>query len=163
MLASDISFIQSQITRIGTALFFCDPDARLNFPAYIITALKTDEAGEIWFFISRGGESPDIQQEHPFGAHLEFYRKGYPFFMRISGKASVEEGEEKIQELMGKSFRVTEQLLKDILLVKVRIESYYHKELSDPGATGWWSIFSGWWKLLRSRFGQWRPDPAPAV
>lgn len=161
MQASDISFVQAQVTRIGTALFFCDHDSRLNFPAYIITALKTDDAGEIWFFISRAGENPAMQHQ-PFGAHLEFYRKGYPFFMRVGGIATIEDASGKMQELMGKSFRVHQEVLEDILLVKVKMASVYYKELSaekEPFLTQ----LSHWWKQLRSRFGNWRQQPSPAV
>lgn len=161
MQASDISFVQTQITRIGTALFFCDHDSRLNFPAYIITALKTDDAGEIWFFISRAGENPAMQHA-PFGAHLEFYRKGYPFFMRIGGLATVENAAGCIQDLMGKSFRVPEEVLDDVLLVKVKMASVDFKEL-NPEKEPLLLQVSQWWKQLRAWLGHWRQHPTPAV
>lgn len=161
MQATDISFVQTQITRIGTALSFCDHDSRLNFPAYIITALKTDDAGEIWFFISRAGENPAMQHAS-FGAHLEFYRKGYPFFMRVSGMATVEDPAGRMQELMGKSFRVHEAVLEDILLVRVKMGSVFYKELHPDNESPATQLLQ-WWKQLRARFGNWRQQPSPAV
>ena len=113
----DISFIQLKIANIGTALFYCGANSQLPFSTYIITALKLDEDGCVWFFISSGPDK-QINIIRPFEAQLEFYRKGYPFFMKIEGQASIADTKEKMQDLMGKGILLPEETLSGILLKK---------------------------------------------
>jgi hypothetical protein len=124
----DISFIQLKLTNIGTALFYCGPNSQLPFSTYIITALKIDEGGGIWFFISKGLHE-QINDKRPSEAQLEFYRKGYPFFMKINGQASVADTKEKMQDLIGKGISLQEETLSRILLINVKIEKVIYKEL----------------------------------
>src|SRR5450432_1545638 len=80
MQTPDVSFLQSKIASLGTALFFSE-DNMLPFPAYIITALKTDDEGSTWFFISRSWNKT-VSYNVASAASLEFYRKGYPFSLK---------------------------------------------------------------------------------
>ncbi len=122
---TDNLFVQSKIDEIGTALFFSNSSA-LPFPAYIITALKTNEEGAIWFFVSRGWNllKPGARS---FLARLEFYRKGYPFTLKIEGSAQIENDLKLMQDLF--SIPLTEELQSAVLLVKVKIENVVYKEL----------------------------------
>jgi hypothetical protein len=127
----DLSFLQLKIANIGTALFFCGANSLLPFRAYIITALKTDSEGCIWFFISRAWNTP-VTYGVNFPASLEFYRKGYPFSLRIEGDGQLENKTAVLQELMGKSVSVKEEALAGVLLVKVKIQNAIYKELFVP-------------------------------
>ncbi len=132
MQASDLSFLQVKIVSIGTALFFCDDASLLPFPAYIITALKTDEEGHIWFFISRSWNQK-VAYDRSSAVTLEFYRKGYPFSVKIDGRASLVNDQTTIQhfmqDLLGNSVQVKEEAIAGVLLVKVKIEKAAYKEL----------------------------------
>jgi len=132
MQTPDLSFLQVKIVSIGTALFFCEDKSLLPFPAYIITALKTDEQGHIWFFISRS-RNKTVSYDLAFPANLEFYRKGYPFSLKIAGQASLVSDKEVMQDfmrdLLGKSIPVKEEAISGVILVKVKIEKADYKEL----------------------------------
>lgn len=134
MQTSDLSFLQVKTMNIGTALFFCGNNYILPFPAYIITALKTDDQGYIWFFISRNWNKT-VFYDVTFSADLEFYRKGCPSSLKIKGTASLVNDKDAMQnfmqDLLGKSVPVKEEALSGVLLVKVKIEKAYYKELAE--------------------------------
>jgi hypothetical protein len=128
----DLSFLQAKIASIGTALFFCENKYILSFPAYIVKALKTDDQGYIWFFISRNWKEK-LSYDVPFPADLEFYRKGYPYSIKIGGYASLINDAKLIHQFMqdvsGESISVNEEAISGVLLVKVKIASAVSKEL----------------------------------
>lgn len=124
------SFLHSKIMSIGTALFFCENDM-LPFSAYIITALKVDDDGNIWFFISRSWNKA-VSYERTAPVNLEFYRKGHPYSIAVKGKASLVNDrdimQQFMQDLLGKSIPVKEEAIAGVLLVKVNIEHTNIKE-----------------------------------
>jgi hypothetical protein len=124
----DLSLLQLKIANIGTALFFCGDNNCLPFSAYIITALRTDEEGCIWFLISRGWNKP-VSYDTLFPVSLEFYRKGYPFTLKIEGDAGIVNDKTVMQDLMGKSIRLNDEAFYGVLLVKVKIKHSEYKEL----------------------------------
>ena len=127
----DLSLLQLKIANIGTALFFCGDNNCLPFCAYIIIALRTDEDGCIWFLISRGWDKP-VSYDTLFPVNLELYRKGYPFTLKIEGDASIVNDKSAMQDLMGKSIRLTNEAFSGVLLVKVKIKRAEYKELQAP-------------------------------
>jgi hypothetical protein len=156
----DISFIQLKLTNIGTALFYCGSNSHLPFSAYIITALKIDKDGYIWFVISKGPQE-QIDDMNMFEVQLEFYRKGYPFFMKIDGQASVADAKEKMQDLMGKGIHIQEETLSCILLIKVKIEKVIYKELRLQKSFQPLNSLSVWLKnILHPEQISWHPSPA---
>ncbi len=136
----DLSLLQLKIANIGTALFFCGDNNCLPYSAYIITALRTDEQGSIWFLISKGWDKP-VMYDTPFPVSLEFYRKGCPFTLKIDGAAAIVNDKAVMQDLMGKSIRLSDEAFSGVLLVKVNIEHADYKELQAP-KTSKSSLFS---------------------
>lgn len=124
----DLSLLQLKIANIGTALFFCGDNNFLPFSAYIVTALRTDDDGCIWFLINRSWDKP-VTYDSLFPVGLEFYRKGYPFTLKIDGDASLIKNKAVMQELMGKSIRLNDEAFSGVLLVKVKIKHADYKEL----------------------------------
>jgi len=157
----DISFLQLKIANIGTALFYSRLNSPLPFSTYIITALKIDEDGYVWFFINRGPQQQKIVSK-PFDAQLEFYRKGCPFFMKIDGEAAIAEPGEKLPEIIGKGISLPEEALSGILLVKVKIENVVYKELKEQKSFRLRRSISLWIKnILRpDQEQQWQASPA---
>lgn len=143
----DISFLQLRIANIGTALFYGGSNSPLPFSTYIITALKIDEAGCIWFFINRGSPQQKISNR-PFNAQLEFYRKGYPFFMKIDGEAVIEEPGENLNDIMGKGISLSREALSGILLVKVKIKNAVYKNLKQQKSLRLLNSLSLWLKNI---------------
>jgi len=157
----DISFIQLKIAKIGTALFSCGANSQLPFSTYIITALKIDEDGYIWFFINKGMH--ELKNDGPpFVAQLEFYRKGYPFFMKIEGEAAIADAKEKMHDIMGKGISLPQETLSGILLVKVKIEKVLYKELKEQKSFQPLNSLSTWLKNILHPVPttQWHPSPA---
>lgn len=133
MHTAELPFLQNKIASTGTALFFCENKYMLPFSAYIITALKTDDKGYIWFFISRSWNKT-VSYDVSCPASLDFYRKGVNFSLKIDGRAELVNDKEMMrdfmQDLLGKSIPVKEEALAGVLLVKVKIEKGHYKEFA---------------------------------
>ncbi len=143
----DIAFVQLKLANIGTALFYCGESCQLPFNTYIITALKVDNEGYVWFFINRSMHHDNVPIR-PFEAQLEFYRKGYPFSMKIDGEASVADAREKMQDLMGKGISLNEETLNSIILIKVKIEKIAYKELKEQKTFQPLDSVANWFKNI---------------
>jgi hypothetical protein len=60
----------------------------VKLPNDIVTLVKIDDEGHLWFISRRPGYfSTECEQDFP--ARLCFYRKGYDFYVEVSGKASI--------------------------------------------------------------------------
>lgn len=83
---NSLRFIREKISQLRTAVMYSMSNSIEKLPNTIVTALKVDDEGHIWF-LSR---SPLVQEfEQSFPARLCFYRKGFDFFVEVSGKAIV--------------------------------------------------------------------------
>lgn len=90
MLTKDTSllFLQKKIKEIKIARFKTEIDSGLQLPNNIVSTLKIDDDGNIWFFSScKGQHAKNIDQD--FYAHLEYYQKGGAYRIRTSGKATI--------------------------------------------------------------------------
>lgn len=90
MLTQDdnLSFLQRKIGEIKVAMFRSEINCELQLPTNIISTLKTDNDGNIWFFTSCNGKyAKNIDKS--FYAYLDYYQKGGAYRLRVSGKASI--------------------------------------------------------------------------
>jgi hypothetical protein len=81
-------FLKEKIEEIKVALFRAESESVLQLPNNIISTLKVDDEGFIWFYTS----CPDFYApclEKELYASLYYYQKGNNC-LQISGKASVE-------------------------------------------------------------------------
>jgi hypothetical protein len=86
----NLQFLISKTQEIKKALFKADINSILTLPNNIITTLKTDDDGNVWFYTScNGNYAKNIDKS--FYAYLEYYQKGGGSRLRISGKASIVE------------------------------------------------------------------------
>ena len=83
----DIRFLQKKIGEIKIAMFKAEIDPLLQLPNNIVSTLKTDDEGNIWFFTSYKGKFKKAII-HSFPACLEFYQKGGSRIC-TSGKADI--------------------------------------------------------------------------
>ena len=84
----NLLFLQKKIGEIKIARFSAEIDAGLQLPNNIVSTLKTDSEGNIWFFSScRGEHAKNIDQD--FYAYLEYYQKGGAYRLRTGGRATI--------------------------------------------------------------------------
>lgn len=87
-----LEFLQRKIGEIKVAMFRPEMDSELQLPHNIVSTIKTDEDGNIWFFTSCNGKyAKNIDQE--FFAYLDYNQKGGAYRLCISGKASIVQGD----------------------------------------------------------------------
>ena len=90
MLTQDdnLIFLQRKIGEIKVAMFKSEINSELQLPTNIVSTLKTDNDGNIWFFTSCNGKyAKNIDKS--FYAYLDYYQKGGAYRLRVSGKASI--------------------------------------------------------------------------
>ena len=97
MIQNNLLFLQEKIQELRSALFFNSSNAVLKLPTCIITTLKVDEAGQVWFFVNRP-EQYLHEFDKEFPARLDFFRKGKLFYLQITGKAFIVTASEELEE-----------------------------------------------------------------
>ncbi|MGI8951571.1 MAG: pyridoxamine 5'-phosphate oxidase family protein [Chitinophagaceae bacterium] len=133
---SYLKFIQQKITDIRSALFFSENSDVLKIANDIITALKADDEGCIWFFVSKPTQSLD-NFEKEFPARLDFYRKGKNYFLQITGKAYIVENVQLIDELFNVAAQL-KQSVNTVVLIKLKIAYANCFEISIPETQNGW-------------------------
>ena len=74
-----LKFLQSKIADLGSALFSNESEAVLKLPTTVIRAMTVDDAGQIWFSVTR---PPQMLHEfdREFPAKLKFFKKDKEYF-----------------------------------------------------------------------------------
>ena len=95
MLTKDenLLFLENKIQEIKMAMFKAETNSELQLPNNIVQAIKTDSHGNVWFFTSCNGAYVNNIDKN-FFATLDFYQKGRDTRLRISGNASIVEGDD---------------------------------------------------------------------
>jgi len=132
-----LSFLQDKIKEIGSAIFFNLSDSVLKLPTSIVSTIRVDDMGYVWFFVQRPKQS--IQEfETEFPVRLEFYKKGKSYFLQVSGKGWVVSDPEEVNA----TFNFAEQspeVNSQMLLVKVKImRAEYFETRTAAAKTSWW-------------------------
>lgn len=112
-----LQFLRDKINEIGSALFFSESNDILKMPVSIVTTLKVDDEGQIWFYINSPFKCVDILKNE-FPVHLDFFRKGKLYFLKVAGKAAVSKND------------LNEYSKPGLLLIKVKMMSaeYFEKK-----------------------------------
>jgi hypothetical protein len=115
-----LDFIRDRINEIRSAIFFNLSNAAFKLPTTIISVLKADKHGHIWFLLP----FPEVRLEEEdkiFPARLDFYRKGKAFSLKVSGSANVilsEEFEEFQEEF---PYFKNEMSYNRLMLIKLKV------------------------------------------
>ena len=81
-----LPFLQEKISDLRSALFFSLTNSVLKIPTTIVTALRVDEVGQVWFFVNRPMQN--IQEfDREFPARLEFFKKRKTILPEDHGKS----------------------------------------------------------------------------
>jgi hypothetical protein len=89
VMAKDLhlQFIRERIQQLRTAVMYSMSDSIFKLPNDIVTALRVDNEGQLWFICR--AYLPVEECEQSFPARLRFYKKGYDFHVEVSGKATI--------------------------------------------------------------------------
>ena len=138
-----LRFLQNKIDDIKSALFSNESEAVLKLPTTIVSAITVDDAGQIWFFVSR---PPQMIQEFDkeFPAKLRFFKKGKEYFLHITGKAFIINDPEEINHLVSLDETVREAAMSnEYVLLKMRVQkAEYYERHSKRSAAGFTSFIS---------------------
>jgi general stress protein 26 len=140
-----LSFLQEKIQAIGSAIFFNLSDSVLKLPTSIVTTLKVDDYGYVWFMVQKPRQQlKEFEPEFP--VRLDFFRKGTTCFLQVNGKGWVVNDPEEMNSLdalEGGSFIPTP----DTVLVKVKILKAEYYETNTARHS--------WWKQAVSSVSTW--------
>jgi general stress protein 26 len=144
---TNLSFLQNKISDLRSALFFSLSNAVLKMPTTIVTALKVDEVGQVWFFVNRPMQN--IQEfDREFPARLDFFKKGKNYYLKIIGKACIVNDPEEVNGLINLSDDIKVKARSQLVLVKVKIQTIEYTDKTPAEANGWLyplrTIFSRW-------------------
>ncbi|MCW3093807.1 MAG: hypothetical protein JWP81_4876 [Ferruginibacter sp.] len=124
----NLLFLESKINEIKVAIFRAELGEELRIPNNLVSTIKTDGEGNIWFFTSCDGAFAKNIKEH-FHAYLDYYQKGQDCRLRLSGKASIIQDE---IEMDGEAIAVESETM-NIALVKFKIlYAEYFENKSAP-------------------------------
>lgn len=85
---NNFQFISKKVALLRTAVMYSMSNNLVKIPNDIVNYVNIDEDGQLWF-ISHLPCQLLSECEREFPARLHFFRKGYDFFVEVSGKAVV--------------------------------------------------------------------------
>jgi len=142
---SDLQFLQEKIQDLRSALFFSQHSSLLRMPTTIVSIIKVDELGQVWFFVPRPPQAlHEFDREFP--VRLEFFRKGKCFYLHITGKAYIVNDPEEMNSLMHEELK--DKAGEQGVLIKVKMGKVDYFE-SQSGS------HAGWWKELKNDLYSW--------
>ena len=143
---SDLQFLQQKIQDLKNALFFSQNTSLLRISTTIVSVIKVDELGQMWFFVPRPKQAlHEFDREFP--VRLEFFKKGREYFLHVSGKAFIVTDPEDINGLVHDDIR--EQVGNHLVLIRVKMlkADYFDSSVA--------SIHTGWWGDLKRQLHTW--------
>ena len=149
---SDLRFLQEKIQDLKNALFFSQNTSLLRIGTTIVSVLKVDELGMMWFYVSRPQQALH-EFDHEFPVRLEFFRKGRDYFLHVSGKAFIVTDPEEINNLEYEDIKG--QAGSGLVLIRVKMmkaEYFEHAPMAAP---------TNWWRDLRNQLHTWMFNTRP--
>ena len=116
----NFQFIKSKINDIRSALFSYSDANEITFPTCIVSTLRVDDDGRIWFLMNRNSHRMS-DEPITYAAQLSFYRKGFPFTLSVSGKADITSDPKTIHQVIGLPGNSDAFDTNEILLVRMQI------------------------------------------
>jgi hypothetical protein len=86
----NLQFITEKIAVLRTAVMYSMSNSLVKLPNDIVNLVKIDDDGYLWFLAHLPSQSLS-QCEREFPARLHFFRKGYDYYVEVSGKATIED------------------------------------------------------------------------
>jgi hypothetical protein len=150
--SSNLPFLRSKIQELKNALFFSQNSSLLRMATTIVSIVRVDELGQLWFFVPRPQQAlHEFDREFP--VRLELFRKGMGFYLHITGKAYIVNDPEEVNSLLFDDLK--EKMSGDMVLIKVKMGKADYFE-STSGTQ-----HSGWWHELRTQLHSWLFNTRP--
>jgi len=163
---SNLPFLQQKIQELKNALFFSQNSSVLRMATTIVTVVKVDELGQLWFFVPRPKqELHEFDREFP--VRLELFRKGKGFYLHITGKAYIVDDPEEVNSLLFEDLK--EQMSSNMVLIKVKMgKADYFESVAGTHHNGWWhdlrAHLQGWFFNTRPGYKPYQLDaPLPML
>lgn len=132
-----LSFLQEKIREIGSALFFNLSDSVLKLPTSIVSTLKVDDYGFVWFFVHKPQQQvKEFDREFP--VRLDFFRKGKSCFLQVNGKGWVVTDPEEMNSFVTLPEDVKKMAMNEMVLVKVKMMRAEYFETKTSLKHSWW-------------------------
>lgn len=151
-----LNFLQEKIQEIGSAIFFNLSDSVLKLPTSIVSTLKVDDYGFVWFFMQKPRQSVK-EFETEFPVRLDFFRKGSSCFLQVMGKGWVVTDPEEMNSLEELPMETKAMAMTNMVLVKVKIMKAEYYESRNLKRQNWWqqslNTVTAWF-----RHNHYRPD-----
>lgn len=144
-----LSFLQERIEEIGSAIFYNLSESVLKLPTSIVSSLKVDEYGFVWFFVQKPTQNlKEFEQEFP--TKLDFYRKGAGYFLQVTGKGFVVTDPEEMNAFVSLPDDVKKLANEKYALVKVKIQKADYYQTRSMQKAAWWQNV---WHTMTTWFG----------
>ncbi len=85
---NNYQFIAEKISELRTAVMYSMSNDIVRLPNDIVTFVNIDDEGQLWF-LSHLPQQLVTECEKEFPARLHFFRKGFDYFVEVSGKATI--------------------------------------------------------------------------
>jgi general stress protein 26 len=133
-----LQFLQEKIKEINSAIFFNLSDAVLKFPTTIVSTLKVDDYGYVWFLVKKPKQNIN-QFETEFPVRLDYFKKGTDYFLQIMGKAWVITDPEEVNLFTSATEEMSRQDADDSVLVKVKMMKADFQQTQSRNSNSWWA------------------------
>lgn len=85
---NNLQFLREKVYSLRTALMYTMSNSLIKVPNNIVTALRIDDEGYLWFTCTASAQHLNAY-ETSFPVRLHFFKKGIGYYMELSGKASI--------------------------------------------------------------------------
>lgn len=132
-----LNFLQEKIQEIGSAIFFNLSESVLKLPTSLVSTLKVDDYGFVWFFVQKPRqELKEFETEFP--VRLDFFRKGKGAFLQVNGKGWVVTDPEEMNLFVTLPEDAKKIAISEMVLVKVKIMRAEYFETKTSHNHSWW-------------------------
>jgi hypothetical protein len=152
-----LNFLQDKIKEIGSAIFFNLSDSVLRLPTSIVTTVKVDDYGFVWFNIQKPRQQlKEFESEFP--VRLDFFKKGQNCFLQVMGKGWVVTDPEEMNSFAPLPENARQAVSADMVLVKVKILRAEYYETRTSHQSWWQSAINTVTTWFRNSNNHIRPD-----
>ncbi|NII29253.1 hypothetical protein HB364_29510 [Pseudoflavitalea sp. X16] len=125
------SEFKQQILALGSALFFTENESLLKLPVHVINNVQMDDDNQIWFIIQRPTQAL-TEFDATLPAKLEFFKKGMPYHIKVTGTAFIVDSTTKVEALAGSN---SKELV--AICVKIRTIDYFETVTKPAQNRNW--------------------------
>ena len=129
---TNLRFISEKIGQLRSAVMYSMSNSLVKLPNDIVTSVKVDEEGQLWFLSHLPVQSLK-ECEQVFPVRLHFFRKGHNFFVEVSGKATI------VSKISSAApFETEDNKSRKAVLIKMTMSNIEYVEPQTPATKPKW-------------------------